>query len=153
MGEIYYNLEFKGQVAPVEGKDGVFRAASQASSCNIATTVSPRGVRGKATSKRASEPAQFESQVVVTGKDSFQEKGKITFGKSGKHGFSFTTAGAGSFKTGPKRGGMHGGVTWRITRGFGQFKGAHGYITSNFTVDGKGKLVDRQIGHLHTKGK
>ncbi len=150
MGAIRYDLEFKGQVAPV--KEGVFHAVSTAASSTISTVVSPRGVREKTSAARGGAEAHFESDVIMTGKDTFQEKGKITFGKSGKHGFNFTTVGAGSFKTGPDRGGMHGAVTWRITRGFGQFKGAKGYITSNFSVDGKGRLVDRQICQFFTKG-
>ena len=75
----------------------------------------------------------------------------ITFGTSGMHAFSFTTLGAGSFAIGPAKGGMHGAITWRVMRGFGQFKGAKGYITSNFSVDGKGRLVDNQIGSFTTK--
>ena len=150
MGEIRYDLEFKGQVAPV--KEGVFHAVSTAASSTISTVVSPRGVRAKTSAARGGAEAHFESDVIMTGKDTFQEKGKITFGKSGKHGFNFTTVGAGSFKTGPDRGGMHGAVTWRIIRGIGQFKGAKGYVTSNFSVDGKGRLVDRQICQFFTKG-
>ncbi len=149
MGTIRYNLEFKGQVAQV--KEGLFHAVSTAASSTISTVVSPSGVREKAAATRGGK-AYFESDVTITGEDTFQEKGRIKFGQSGKHGFSFTTVGAGSFKTGPDKGGMHGAVMWRITRGFGQFKGAKGYITSNFSVDGEGQLVERQVGQFFTKG-
>ena len=150
MGAIRYDLQFKGQVAPV--KEGVFHAVGTAASSTISTVVSPRGVREKISTARGGDEAHFESDVTLTGKDTFQEKGKITFGKSGKHGFNFTTVGAGSFKTGPGQGAIYGAGMWRITRGFGQFKGAKGYITSNFSVDGEGRLIDRQIGQFSTKG-
>ena len=149
MRAIRYDLEFKGQSAQV--KEGVFHVTSTAASSTISTVVSPSGVREKAAATRGGK-AFFESDVTIAGEDTFQEKGRIKFGKSGKHGFSFTTVGAGSFKTDPDKGGMHGAVTWRITRGFGQFKGAKGYITSNFSVDGEGRLVDRQIGQFFSKG-
>ena len=150
MGAIRYDLEFKGQVAQV--KEGVFHVVSTAASSTISTVVSPSGVREKASATRGGAKAYFESDVTMTGEDTFLEKGRIKFGKSGKHGFSFATVGAGSFKAGPDSGGMHGGVTWRITRGFGQFKGAKGYVTSNFSVDGEGRLVDRQVGQFFSKG-
>ena len=149
MKAIGYDLEFKGQSAQV--KEGVFRAVSTAASSTNSTVVSPSGVREKAAATRGGK-AYFESDVTITGEDTFQEKGRIKFGKSGKHGFSFNTVGAGSFKTGPDKGGMHGAVMWHITRGFGQFKGAKGYITSNFSVDGEGRLVDRQVGQFFSKG-
>ncbi len=149
MKAIGYDLEFKGQVAQV--KEGVFHAVSIAASSTISTVVSPSGVREKAAATRGGK-AHFESDVTITGEDTFQEKGRIKFGKSGKHGFSFATVGAGSFKAGPDSGGMHGAVMWRITRGFGQFRGAKGYITSNFSVDSEGRLVDRQVGQFFSKG-
>ena len=149
MGAIRYDLEFKGQIAQV--KEGVFHAVSAATGSTISTVVSPNGVREKASATRGGAKAHFESDVTITGEDTFQEKGRIKFGTSGKHGFSFATVGAGSFKAGPDSGGMHGAVMWRITRGFGQFKGAKGYITSNFLVDGEGRLVDRQVGQFFTK--
>ncbi len=149
MRAIRYDLEFKGQSAQV--KEGVFHAVSTAASSTFSTVVSSSGVREKEAATRGGK-AYFESDVTITGEDTFQEKGRIKFGKSGKHGFSFTTVGAGSFKMGPDKGGMHGAVMWRITRGFGQFKGAKGYITSNFSVDGEGQLVDRQVGQFFSKG-
>ncbi len=150
MRAIRYDLEFKGQVAQIQ--EGGFHATSAAASSTISTVVSPSGVREKASATRGGAKAHFESDVTITGEDTFQEKGRIKFGKSGTHGFSFTTVGARSFKAGPDKGGMHGAVMWCITRGFGQFKGAKGYITSNFSVDGEGRLVDRQVGQFFTKG-
>ncbi len=151
MATVYYNLKFSGQAAPVEGKEGTFHATCSADNNDISCTIGPSGVKGRVRAGGKGGGAQFESEVVVTGKDTFDEKGKITFGKSGKHGFSFATVGAGSFAMGPAKGGMHGAIIWRITRGFGQFKGAKGYITSNFSLDGKGRLVDNQIGSFTTK--
>ena len=35
-----------------------------------------------------------------------------------------------------------GAISWRITAGEGEFVGAAGYITSNFTVAADGEVVD-----------
>jgi hypothetical protein len=152
MARIYYNLEFKGAVAPAKGKKNVMLANGSADSNAMKTTVGPHGVRGTVTKAKGGE-ARFESQVTMTGKDNFQEKGKITFGVRGKHGFTFDTVGAGTMGSSHEKGTMHGSVMWRIVRGFGQFKGAKGLITSNFFVDAKGRLTDRQVGQFFTKGR
>ena len=151
MATIYYNLRFDGQVSPVEGKKKTFTAIGSASNNNISCRIGPKGVTGRVLNEINKGKALFESQVVITGKRTFNEKGKITFGNNGKNGFSFETVGSGDYTAGPATGGMHGAVTWRITRGFGQFKGAKGYITSNFSVDGKGHLTDNQIGSFNKK--
>ncbi len=83
MGTIRYNLEFKGQVAQV--KEGLFHAVSTAASSTISTVVSPSGVREKAAATRGGK-AYFESDVTITGEDTFQEKGRIKFGpRQGRH--------------------------------------------------------------------
>ncbi len=152
MGRIYYNLEFKGEVAPVKGRKGTLRATGSAPSNAMATTVGPRGVRGKVAKAKGGE-ALFESEITMKGADSFQETGKITFGARARHGFTFATVGAGKIGPSSEKGTIQGAVTWRVVRGFGQFKGAKGYITSNFFVDAKGALTDRQVGQFFSKGK
>ena len=37
---------------------------------------------------------------------------------------------------------QRGAVIWEVTDGRGQFAGATGFITSNFTVGSKGEVVD-----------
>ena len=74
MRAIGYDLEFKGQVAQI--KEGVFHVTSTAASSTISTVVSASGVREKAAATRGGK-AFFESDVTITGKDTFQEKGRI----------------------------------------------------------------------------
>ncbi len=40
----------------------------------------------------------------------------------------------------------HGSVVWRVESGEGQFAGASGLITSNFTVSEAGEVIDNHFG-------
>ena len=40
---------------------------------------------------------------------------------------------------------------WRVDGGEGQFEGASGYITSNFTMDESGHVTDNQLGVIYVK--
>jgi len=42
-------------------------------------------------------------------------------------------------------------VTWKVDRGEGQFEGASGLITSNFTVSDTGEVVDHHCGVLFVR--
>ncbi|MGH7914520.1 MAG: hypothetical protein ACREPW_07725, partial [Candidatus Binataceae bacterium] len=44
-----------------------------------------------------------------------------------------------------------GAVMWKIESGEGQFAGASGYITSNFTMDEAGHVTDHQFGVIYVK--
>jgi hypothetical protein len=44
-----------------------------------------------------------------------------------------------------------GAVMWRVDGGDGQFAGASGYITSNFTMDEAGHVTDNQFGVIYVK--
>jgi hypothetical protein len=41
---------------------------------------------------------------------------------------------------------MAGAIIWRIDEGQGPLAAATGYITSNFTVNALGEVVDNQVG-------
>jgi hypothetical protein len=45
----------------------------------------------------------------------------------------------------------HGTVNWRVDGGDGQFEGASGLITSNFTVGPNGEVVDNHFGLIFLK--
>jgi len=47
---------------------------------------------------------------------------------------------------------QRGAVTWEVTEGRGQFAGATGLITSNFTVGSKGEVVDNHYVRLFLPG-
>jgi hypothetical protein len=43
---------------------------------------------------------------------------------------------------------QRGAVIWEVTEGRGQFAGATGLVTSNFTVGSKGEVVDNHYVRL-----
>ena len=90
------------------------------------------------------QSASFESDVRLTGEDSFQETGSITFGAGG-HSLRFATVGAGHIAAGADPRYQHGAVIWRISGGEGLWAGASGLITSNFTIDEHNDVTDHQF--------
>jgi hypothetical protein len=81
----------------------------------------------------------------VTSENSFIESGSIRFGE-GNHHFRFSTVGQGYLGTSADPKLRHGSVIWRVEGGEGQFAGASGLITSNFTISEAGEVIDRHFG-------
>jgi hypothetical protein len=144
MHQIIYALQFKGQAAPSSDTSSVLKATTSAPSSTIATTVGPEGVNGSI-QPAAGGTAQFASEVSLTTETSFQEAGTIPFGDAG-HRLRFSTVGEGYIAPSADSTLMHGCVSWRIDEGEGQFQGATGLITSNFTVSEAGEVIDNQFG-------
>ena len=144
MKQVIYVLQFKGSAAPVS--DGVLKAATRAASCSISSQVGSDGLRSSIRLEPGAE-AIFESTVTFTGETTFQESGSIEFGRG--HKVVFSTVGVGYIGPSPDPKVKHGSVVWRIDRGEGQFAGAAGLITSNFTVGDQGEVVDNHFGVLH----
>ena len=70
-------------------------------------------------------------------------------GKRGDgHRLQFSTVGEGYLGPSAHPGVQHGTVMWRVEGGTGQFDGAQGLITSNFTVGAEGEVVDHHLGLL-----
>jgi hypothetical protein len=128
MAELVFAMELKGNAAPVEGKEGIFRAQ--------ATGRGPGGER-----------VTFESEVVLEG-EGFNETGSIDYSGRGK--VRFQTRGVGYMEPSPMSDLQWGSVIWNITGGEGEFQGASGYITSNFTFSANGELVDNQYVRIYT---
>lgn len=120
MRNLVFAMELRGSAAPVEGRENTLRAKTAG-----------RGPQG--------ETVAFESQVVLSG-ETFNETGSIDYSGRGK--LKFETVGAGHLGPSPVAGLQWGAVIWRITEGEGEFVGATGYITSNFTVSADGAVVD-----------
>lgn len=120
MRDVVFAMELRGRAAPVEGSDHTLRARTAG-----------RGPQG--------ETVAFESQVVLSG-ETFNETGSIDY--SGRGTLTFETVGAGHLGPSPVTGLQWGAVIWRIKEGEGEFRGATGYITSNFTVSAEGDVVD-----------
>jgi hypothetical protein len=146
MRKVIYTLEFKGSAAPKPGAAGVLKAATTAAGCTLTTSFGPEGVTGSLRPVTG-DVASFESEVTLTGDDSFLESGTIRFG-SGNHQISFSTVGHGSLVASPIPNLQQGAVIWRVEGGKGQFEGAQGLITSNFTISADGEVVDHHFGAI-----
>jgi hypothetical protein len=148
MKQIIYAMQFKGSAAP-GASPNVMKASSSASSITLTTVVGAEGVQGKLASA-AGGKAEFESEVTLTGPTAFLEKGSIRFG-DGKHRLHFSTVEHGYLGDSAEAKLKSGAVMWRVDGGEGQFAGASGYITSNFTLSDAGEVIDNQLGVIFVK--
>ena len=149
MKQIVYSMRFSGQAVPAEGSSNVLRAATEAPSCTITSQTGPDGLSGSIEGA-AGGKATFVSEVMFTGDAAFQERGSITFGENG-HRLHFSTVGQGYLGASADPKLKHGTVMWQIDRGEGQFAGASGLITSNFTVGEAGEVVDHHFGLIYVR--
>jgi hypothetical protein len=94
--------------------------------------------------------ASFESEVTITGETAFLESGTITFGEA-RNQLRFSTVGQGYLGPSAEPKFKHGSVIWRVEGGEGQFAGASGLITSNFTIDEAGEVTDNHFGVIFVK--
>jgi hypothetical protein len=62
------------------------------------------------------------------------------------HRLRFSTIGEGFLGKSPDPKVQHGSVMWRVDGGEGQFAGASGIITSNFTLSATGEVTDNHFG-------
>jgi hypothetical protein len=144
MKQVVYAMQFKGSVAPKAGVSGVIKASTTAASCTLSSVVGPDGLTGMLLPAPGGK-ASFESEVTLTGDTSFSEVGTIRFGDS-NHSLRFSTVGQGFLGKSPDPALQHGSVMWRVEDGKGQFAGASGLITSNFTLSATGEVIDNHFG-------
>jgi len=149
MKQMIYVMQFRGQAAPAGDDPNRLKASTTAPSCNIRTSVSSDGVEG-VIQPAAGGQAAFESEVTFTSETSFKESGTITFGGSG-HRLRFSTVGEGYIGASADARLKHGSVIWKVEGGEGQFDGASGLITSNFTVSDQGEVVDNHFGVIFVR--
>jgi 2-methylcitrate dehydratase PrpD len=124
--DLVFAMELRGNAAPVAGREGVLHARTAG-----------RGPTG--------ETVTFESEVVLSG-ETFTESGRITYGTRGST--QFETVGVGHLGPSPLPDTQWGVIAWHVTAGDGEFQGARGYLTSNFTVGANGEVVDNQYIRL-----
>jgi hypothetical protein len=147
MRQIIYAMQFKGQAGP-GNKAGTMVAKTASDSCRITSVVSGKGLEG--TIERVDGGrVSFESEVTLTGDASFLESGSIRFGD--KNSLRFSTVGQGFLGGSADASLKHGTVTWKLDGGEGQFAGASGLITSNFTIGPNGEVVDNHFGLIFLK--
>ena len=145
MQPLVFAMQFEGQAAPVEGSAGKLRARTFAHGQTLRTVLTPDRVESSVESA-AGASATFESEVELTGEGRFVESGSISYGTTGS--VRFGTVGHGVLGPSGIDGLQRGAVIWEVTGGEGQFAGAAGLITSNFTVAADGAVVDNHVARL-----
>jgi hypothetical protein len=144
MRELVFALEFRGRARAEP--DGTRRARTQAPGQAWRTVLTADGVHADRTPLEG-EPAVLESRVERFGDGTFVEDGTITYGRAGR--VSFETVGRGTVWPSPIAGLTVGAVIWTVTAGEGAFRGARGLITSSFTVNADGEVVDHHVARLY----
>ncbi len=147
MRQAPYAMQFQGSGGPTE-EPTVLKAATSAQSIQITSTVGTSGLSNRIEPAHGEE-AKFTSEVRLTGETSFTETGTITFGQG--NSLTFSTIGEGYLAPSPEDGLSHGSVMWRVDGGEGQFEGASGIITANFTFSAQGELCDNHFGLIWVK--
>ncbi len=142
MRQVLYAMQFKGTGGPTE-EPNVLKAATSSPSTQVTSTVGGSGVSSQI-APASGEHAQFTSEVRLTGGTSFTETGTISFSQG--NSLTFSTIGEGYLAPSPEDGLNHGSVMWRVDSGEGQFAGASGIITSNFTFSAQGEVTDHHFG-------
>ena len=148
MKQVIYAMQFKGKAGPGPSAN-VMKASTSASSSSVTTVIDAQGVHGKI-EPTAGGKAEFESEVTITGETSFTEKGTIRFG-DGNNRLHFSSIEHGYLADSPDPKLKSGAVMWRVDSGEGQFAGASGYITSNFTLSDTGEVTDNHFGVIFVK--
>jgi hypothetical protein len=148
MKQLIYALQFRGSGTPENAEGTVLKATTKAPSSDITSIVGPQGLESRIEAVSGTD-AEFTSEVRVLSASSFTESGHIDFGTGA--GFDFETVGEGYLGASPEEGVNHGSVIWRVTGGTGQFEGAQGLITSNFTLSAGGEVTDNQFGVLYVR--
>jgi len=145
MRQILYTMHFKGRTSRASPDSQLLRTIGSATSCVVSTVIRGSGVE---TSLQASEGdlAFLDSELRVTGPDSYREDGSITFGDDNANVLWFSTLGEGHFTSSIAPGTMAGSASWKVNVGEGQFAAAQGFITSNFTLSEAGELSDFHCG-------
>ena len=128
MAEIVFAMELRGKGVPVEGRENTFHVETAGTG--------PDG-----------ESVRFESEVVLTG-DGYEESGTINY--SDRSSLKFKTVGVGHMAPSPVSGLNHGTAMWIVTEGDGEFSGAAGLITGNFTFSEPGDVVDNHYVRIYT---
>jgi hypothetical protein len=143
MKQIIFALQFRGSASPLAS--GNLQAKTTARGQVLRTALESAGVT-PSVEELGGATASFESEVQMIGDEAFKEWGSITYGSAGR--VRFTTVGQGLMGASGIEGLQRGAVIWEVTGGDGAFSGARGLITSNFSVDAAGSVIDNQFAQL-----
>ncbi len=138
MNRINYSTQFTGTCETSDYSDGAFKTS----------TVAPIGSifaeEGEGTvSLVNSSDAEIKSTIVLTGNGTFQQYGTITFEDS-RDRLHFSTQGQGRIEESAD--GKRASASLKIDRGEGRFRDASGLISTEFSVDENGNVIDSQVG-------
>src|SRR5262245_29304078 len=141
MKKLVYAMHFTGQTSRHVDDSELWRTTGSATSSVMTTVILPTGVQ---TSLKASEGelAFLESELRLSAPGTFLESGEISFGDESNHALRFSTLGHGHIEKDLAPGVMAGTASWKVEGGTGQFTGARGFITSNFTINVSGERSD-----------
>ncbi|MEP6537874.1 MAG: hypothetical protein ABJF23_21230 [Bryobacteraceae bacterium] len=149
MQQLIYTMLFKGHAAPSESDPQTLHVSLKAASCSITTVINHGGLTG-GFDPAAVIDAAFESDVQLLTATTFTERGTISFGKAG-HSLNFVSIVDGWMGQSPDPSLRQGTVTWKVDGGQGQFEGACGTITSNFTIAESGEVSDYHLGIIYLR--
>ena len=138
MNRINYSTHFTGTCETSDYSAGAFKTS----------TIAPIGAifaeAGEGTvSLGAAGDAKIKSTIVLTGNGTFQQYGTITFEDKCDR-LHFSTQGQGRIEGGAD--GKQASATLKIDRGEGRFQNASGLISSDFSVNENGEIIDNQVG-------
>jgi hypothetical protein len=144
--ELVFALEFRGKGEAVPGQEGARTARTTASTERLATYRGGDWLRAHMDAI-AGESAVLTARVQRFGDGTFVEEGTIVYGPAGT--ITFETIGRGCVEPGSAPSSVAGAVEWKVTGGDAGFAGAHGIITSNFTVAADGAVVDNHLARIY----
>ena len=144
---IAYSLQFRGQVTSLSSR--VLEQRASAPSQALITTVDANGLAGRVQPGKGDE-ALLISRLVLADDGSFDQSGTIEFAPG--HALTFRSIAAARLSSSPDPHLRHGAAVWEVEGGEGQFRGAHGRITSNFFLSDTNELTDNHFGLIFVGG-
>jgi hypothetical protein len=151
MQKLLYTMHFKGRMSSSASGSRLLRTTGSAISCVVTTTVCSQGVQSDVRPTLGGL-AFLDSELRVTGADSFRQDGTVAFGEDSEHVLRFSSIGQGHLAASLEPGTMAGTATCHIDGGEGQFVAACGFLTSNFTLTDTGELDDFHSGLIFLPG-
>jgi hypothetical protein len=143
MRQVVYAMRFEGRTERIGVDGNVLKATAASPSTAVTSAVGSDGLDGRMEAI-AGDGASFESEMTFTGRTAYLERGWVAFGD--RHRLRFVTVGSGYLGPGPDPARRHGGATWRIEGGDGQFAAASGLITANLIVGPDDGITSHQCG-------
>jgi hypothetical protein len=141
LSPIVYSLQFRGRATSLSSR--VLEQRATAPSQVLITSVDANGLAGRV-EPGDGEEALLISRLVLADDGSFDQSGTIEFAPG--HVLAFRSIGAARLCRSPDPHLRHGAAVWEVEGGEGQFRGAHGRITSNFFVSDTDELTDNHFG-------